>query len=147
MTHSPPSSASPVSPPDAAPAPAHTPYVPPPVEGPQRLIVALRWSDPFRWLARGGDDLRAAMGISLFYGACFWVMALTLGSVFRNMPEYTMSIASGCLLVGPFLAMGLYEVSRRRELGIAPELGASVTCWDRHLGSMGLLVFVLVVLG
>lgn len=86
------------------------------------------------------------MGVSLFYGVCFWVMALTLGAVFRNMPEYTMSIASGCLLVGPFLAMGLYEVSRRREHGIAPNLGSSLTCWDSHVGSMGMLVLVLIVL-
>ena len=85
-------------------------------------------------------------GIAAFYGVAFCTMAIVLAAVFRSKPEYTMSIASGCLLVGPFLAMGLYEVSRRRERGITPELGASVTCWDSHLGSMGLLVLVLVVL-
>lgn len=34
-------------------------------------------------------------------------MALLLGAVFQSTPEYTLSIASGCLLVGPFLAMDL----------------------------------------
>ncbi len=87
-----------------------------------------------------------AKGISVFYGVCFWTMALVLGAVFRNKPEFAMSIASGCLLVGPFLAMGLYEVSRRREQGLVPDLGASLTCWDSHLRSMGLLVLVLIVL-
>lgn len=85
-------------------------------------------------------------GISAFYGAAFWLMALVLGAVFKSRPEYTMSIASGCLLVGPFLAMGLYEVSRRRGLGLQAQLGDSLTCWDRHVGSMGLLVLVLIVL-
>lgn len=122
------------------------PYVPPQAEGPQREIVALRLSDPFRWLARGLRDLRAEMGIALFYGMCFWSMAITLGLVFRHLPEYTMSFASGCLLAGPFLALGLYEVSRRRELGLSPDLGISLTCWDAHLGSMGMLVLVLIVL-
>lgn len=137
------STASPVMPsPHTEPAP----YVPPPSEAPLKEIITLRLGDPFRWLLLGWRDLMSAKGISLFYGICFWVMALVLGAVFRNKPEFTMSIASGCLLVGPFLAMGLYEVSRRREQGIAPDLGASLTCWDSHLGSMGLLVLVLVVL-
>jgi uncharacterized membrane protein len=90
--------------------------------------------------------MRASLGISAFYGTAFWLMALVLGAVFRSKPEYTMSIASGCLLLGPFLAMGLYEVSRRRELGLLPELSASLTCWDRHVRSMGMLVLVLIVL-
>lgn len=123
-----------------------TPYVPPPSEAPLKEVVALRLSDPFRWLQRGSQDLLAEKGIALFYGLCFWLMAVVLGSVFRSRPEYAMSIASGCLLVGPFLAMGLYEVSRRRELKIKPELGASLTCWDDHVKSMGMLVLVLIVL-
>lgn len=122
------------------------PYVPPPPSGPQALMVPLGWGDPLRWLARGGRDLAAHPGIALFYGSCFWLMALTLGLVFRNKPEYSLSIASGCLLVGPFLAMGLYEVSRRREAGLHPELGTSLSCWDAHLRSMAMLVLVLIVL-
>ena len=109
-------------------------------------LQPLRWADPLHWLLKGLQDVRAAPGIALFYGLCFWCMALLLGWVFRNEPEYTMSLASGCLLVGPFLAMGLYDTSRRREAGLAPDLGQSITCWDSHMGSMGMLVLVLIVL-
>lgn len=123
-----------------------TPYVPPPSEAPLKEIISLRLSDPFRWLQRGGRDLMAEKGIALFYGLCFWSMAVVLGLVFQSKPEYAMSIASGCLLIGPFLAMGLYEVSRRRERNMTPELGASLTCWDDHLKSMSMLVLVLIVL-
>ncbi|MCC2636247.1 MAG: Protein of unknown function transrane [Ramlibacter sp.] len=116
-------------------------------EGPRPARVQrLRPAAPLRWLARGARDLRGQPGIAFFYGLCFWAMALVLGAVFRHKPEYTMTIVSGCLLVGPFLAMGLYEVSRRRERGETPALGHSLTCWDGHLGSMGLLVLVLTVL-
>ena len=124
----------------------YVPYVPPPSTTPRREIVALGLADPLRWLAAGGRDLLAAKGIALFYGLCFWLMAVVLGAVFRRQPEYAMSIVSGCFLVGPFLAMGLYEVSRRRELGLQPELGASITCWDTHISSMAMLVLVLMVL-
>jgi uncharacterized membrane protein len=110
------------------------------------VFLPLRCSDPFRWLASGLRDTLSAPGIAAFYGMCFWGMALLLGWVFRSRPEYTMSLASGCLLVGPFLAMGLYETSRRREAGLPPELGASITCWDRHVSSMSMLVLVLIVL-
>ncbi len=110
------------------------------------VLRPLGWKDPFRWLADGLRDMVNAPGIASFYGVCFWLMALVLSWVFRARPEYTMSIASGCLLVGPFLAMGLYDTSRRREAGLAPDLGESITCWDRHMGSMGMLVLVLVVL-
>ncbi len=123
-----------------------TPYVPPPPVGPQAIMRPLGPGAPFAWLAAGWRDLLAHPGIGLFYGICFWLMALTLGAVFRARPEYTLTIASGCLLVGPFLAMGLYEVSRRREQGLRPELGASLTCWDSHIRSMGMLVLVLIVL-
>ena len=124
----------------------YVPYVPPASDAPLKEIAALQFADPFRWLARGWRDMMAAKGIAAFYGVCFWVMALVLGAVFRNKPEYAMSIASGCLLIGPFLAMGLYEVSRRREQGIKPELSVSLTCWDKHIRSMGMLVLVLIVL-
>jgi len=122
------------------------PYIPPAPVGPRAIMVPLGWGAPFRWLALGWQDLKAQPAIGLFYGACFWAMALTLGLVFRAKPEYAMSIASGCLLVGPFLAMGLYEVSRRREQGLAPDLESSLTCWDTHIRSMGMLVLVLIVL-
>jgi uncharacterized membrane protein len=128
------------------PSDAASPYIPPPSEAPPREIVALHAVHLMRWLVAGWRDMRASVVLSAFYGVAFWLMALLLGAVFKSKPEYTMSIASGCLLLGPFLAMGLYEVSRRRELGLRPELGASLTCWRNHVRSMGMLVLVLIVL-
>ncbi|AMO25091.1 DUF2189 domain-containing protein [Ramlibacter solisilvae] len=109
-------------------------------------LLPVAWGAPFQWLAAGARDLRAAPGTGIFYGLCFWLMAVVLAAIFRNKPEYTMSFVSGCFLVGPFLAMGLYESSRRHEAGEPQDLGASLTCWDRHMGSMGLLVLVLLLL-
>lgn len=109
-------------------------------------LQPLRWGDPLRWLVAGARDVRRAWGVALFYGLCFWGMALCLAWVFRARPEYVMSMASGCLLLGPFLAIGLYDTSRRLEQGEAPDLGRSITAWDRNVGGMGMLLLVLIVL-
>jgi uncharacterized membrane protein len=122
------------------------PYVPPPQEGPQARFKLLPLSAPWRWLVQGFEDLRASPGIGLFYGTAFWLMAQVLALVFRRSPEYTLSMVSGCLLLGPFLAMGLYEVSRRREQSLPQSLAASLTCWGGHIKSMSMLVLVLMVL-
>lgn len=130
------------APPENAPAP----YIPPPSDAPKKTIRPLRAHDLLQWLTAAWVDLRAHPGISAFYGCCFWLMAVVLGTVFRSKPEYTMSIASGCLLMGPFLAMGLYDVGRSRGQGQSPSLGASLMCWRPHVRSMGMLVLVLLVL-
>lgn len=124
----------------------YVPYVPPASDAPKKEILKLNFSDPFIWLRRGWQDLLSFKSCTTFFGVCFFVMAVILGIVFRNKPEYTMSIVSGCLLLGPFLALGLYEVSRRNELGLPKSFIQSTTCWRNHIRSMGMLVLVLIVL-
>jgi uncharacterized membrane protein len=123
-----------------------TPYVPPQESGLQPVLPHLSWLAPLTWLVRGLEDLRSHPGIALFYGICFVMMAQVLGFVFRRAPEYTLTLISGCLLVGPFMAMGLYEVGRRKERGQACALSQSLTCWESHLRSMALLILVFMVL-
>jgi uncharacterized membrane protein len=125
--------------------PTPPPYVPPPSEAPAKEILLLPLRAPLGWLHSGWGDVRTAPLISLFFGAAFWGMARVLSAVFHQQPEYTMTIISGCLLLGPFLAMGLYEVSRRHDAGLPQSWVASLTCWKSHLRSMGLLVGVLIV--
>lgn len=121
-------------------------YVPPEVLEPEFKIANLQPYLPFQWLFLGFKDLIAHWGIALFYGVSFWMMYWILMLIFKHQPEYTMSIISGCLLVGPFLTMGLYEVSRRRETGETNSLGASASSWEPHIKSMSMLVLVLIVL-
>jgi uncharacterized membrane protein len=122
------------------------PYVAPPTEEPKKDVAHLSLGHLVQWLSEGWRDGLAYPGISAFFGVAFWLMALALGAVFQSRPEYTMSIASGCLLLGPFLAMGLYEVSRSREMGQLARLSTSLTCWKPHIRSMGMLVLVIIVL-
>ena len=73
----------------------------------------------FGWLAAGWADLRADPLPSLAYGAAlvlvsyaFLWMLEAAGLLYLALPA-----VSGFLIVGPFLALGLYEKSRRREEG------------------------------
>jgi uncharacterized membrane protein len=102
--------------------------------------------DPLRWLMRGLHDYLAHPAISLFYGVCFMAMGWTLLKVYEHAPAYTLAMSAGFLLVGPFLCMGLYQVSMCLERGLAPDFGDSLTAWDAHIGQMAIFGFVLLVL-
>ena len=109
-------------------------------------INPIRFSDPLHWLWQGLRDMVSQPLISLFYGLCFWVMALVVLAVFNTSPEYTLSAVSGCLLIGPFLAMGLYDVSMHMARGEPPSMASSLTCWESHIRSMSMLIMVMIVL-
>jgi uncharacterized membrane protein len=80
-------------------------------------------------LAAGWRDFRAAPAFGLFFAAVFvaggwfltWALAVA-GEVWWTIPA-----TLGFPLIGPFVAVGLYEVSRRRERG-------EPLSWGRVLG-------------
>lgn len=100
-------------------------------------------ASPFQWIARGFDDFRSCPIPSLFYGFCFAGMGLILTFVFEHAYEYTSALASGFLLLGPFLAMGLYEISRRHERGEGCSLAPTTVVWRRNAGNIGIFAVVL----
>jgi uncharacterized membrane protein len=109
-------------------------------------IASLDARAPWRWLREGWCDFRASRGTGALYGACFAVMGWLIVWVFRHSPEYTLSLISGFLLVGPFLCMGLYDISRRLERGERSDFGQSLLCWQPCFGSLALMVGVLIIL-
>jgi uncharacterized membrane protein len=109
-------------------------------------LNALGWRDPFRWLVRGWRDFLCCPGIGLFYGACFTVMGWALMKVYEQAPAYVLALSAGFLLMGPFLCLGLYQASLRLEQGERPDLGDSLTAWDRRTGTLAIFGFVLLVL-
>jgi len=101
------------------------------------------------WLAAGWGDLRAAPGPDLAYG--FLVFLLSVGVIaglWRLQLLYlALPAVSGFLIVGPFLAIGLYEQSRRRaaheSVGLAAMLAARPAS-GAQLAYAGLLLGLLV---
>lgn len=106
-------------------------------------IRDVKAGSPLSWLRRGLSDLRACPIPSLFYGFCFAAMGLLITYVFEHAYQYTVALTSGFLLLGPFLAMGLYEISRRREHGESCSLAPTLTVWKRNAGNIGVFAVVL----
>jgi uncharacterized membrane protein len=101
---------------------------------------------PFTWLVLGSHDLRAAPVASLFYGAAFAVMGWMIQVTFSHMAQLVSALTAGFLLLGPFLATGLYDISRRRQRGEQLRLSATMTAWRANLGGFSLFALGLTVI-
>jgi len=122
-----------------------------PAEAQQRspfdiVLRPLAPTAPLQWLAAGWRDFKRAPAIGLFYGACFALMGWALAAVFERAPAYVLALSAGFLLMGPFLCLGLYEVSARLERGERPDFTASLLAWRRKADALGIFGFVLLVL-
>lgn len=97
----------------------------------------------FRWLHLALRDIRRAPFPCLFYGVVFSLMGLLLHWMFVAAPHQTITLATGFMLVGPFLAMGLYETSRRLEAHEQVSLLTTLTAWRNNLSGIGLFAMIL----
>src|ERR1700691_307994 len=77
--------------------------------------------DCFSALREGFDDFLAMPTYPAFVGLFYAVagIALVAMSSFTSALQLVFPLAAGFALIGPFVAIGLYEMSRRRERGLA----------------------------
>lgn len=101
---------------------------------------------PLAWVAAGWRDLLAHPLPSAFYGVCFALMGFLVYIVFRHAYPYVSALVTGFFLVGPFFAIGLYALSRRRERGEPPWLAPTLDAWAPNKGSIGMFALVLTVI-
>jgi len=100
---------------------------------------------PLQWLAAGAADLRRAPAASLFYGSLFALMGWLIVFTFRYAYQYASALTAGFLLVGPFLCVGLYDISRRLERGEPVRLAQTLTAFRKNLGAFGLFAVLLTI--
>jgi uncharacterized membrane protein len=96
------------------------PAVSPPLPIRNRWARALQPGDPFKWLALGWRDLTTHAGLSIAYGVGIFAISIALvAGLFALKRDYILFPAfAGFMVVGPILAVGLYEKSRRLEAGL-----------------------------
>lgn len=98
-----------------------------------------------KWLLCGLSDTRQGGLSSLFYGVIFSAAGMLLHTVLTKASWLLAGLTTGFLLLGPFLAMGLYDLSRRMELGEKPTLLPTLTAWRSNLINVGLFAGLLVI--
>ena len=96
-------------------------------------------------LAAGLADFRAAPLYGLFFGGVYAVGGLFLVwlTFWTGLGYLTYPFAAGFALIGPFVAVGCYEVSRRREAGLPLDpRGVFGVVFDQSRRELGWMAFV-----
>lgn len=95
--------------------------------------------------AAGLGDFRAAPLYGLFFGGFYALggMFLVWLTFWTGLGYLTYPFAAGFALLGPFVAVGCYEVSRRREAGLPLGWGAVLgVVFDQSRRELGWMAFV-----
>jgi uncharacterized membrane protein len=102
---------------------------------------------PFTWLADGLGDFARAPGVSLAYGFLVTAVMLSIFTLLQSIEAYYLAVGimAGFALLGPLLAVGLYEVSRRLQRRETVTLSTTWNGWARNSNST-LAVGVILVL-
>jgi uncharacterized membrane protein len=103
---------------------------------------------PYSWLAAGWRDMWRAPLVSLSYGAIFAAVGvlLAVGLTHVALLSLIIVLAAGFVLVGPMLAAGLYEASRRLEKSETVSLASVLRAGffgGRQLAYMGVLLMLI----
>ena len=123
------------------------PPIPAAPSGPQ-VADDLSWSDLTAALAAGWRDFAAMPRFGLFFGGVYVLAGIAIGwfTVTGGELSWLIPAIAGFPLVAPFIAVGLYEASRRRAAGQSltwrAVLGALKGHDDDQILSMGVIVFV-----
>ncbi|MGE5150322.1 MAG: DUF2189 domain-containing protein [Rhodospirillaceae bacterium] len=117
-------------------------------QAPQPRIRRVPVDRPWTWLGAAWRDILAIPGLSLACGlvpvAAGWLATALL--VWFDLPYLVLPLGAGFFFVGPFVAVGLYEISRRRERNLTIDRESVFLAWRRNpdqLALMGaLLLFI-----
>ena len=96
---------------------------------------------PLRWVKRGFHDMLAAPAASLFYGCVLATMGFPLTRFYAGVEG--LALTTGFLLIGPFFAVGLYDISRQLEHHQNASLVVTLNVWRENLPAIGFYALIL----
>jgi uncharacterized membrane protein len=98
---------------------------------------------PFVWLKRGLADFARTPAVSLTYGIAFAAVGAAILALAWGRGHIAPALTTGFLLVAPFLAIVLYDLSRQLEQGKGVDGVAALHAWKRNSGSISLFGLLL----
>jgi uncharacterized membrane protein len=108
---------------------------------PQPRIRQVPVDRPWVWLAAGWRDLVAMPRLSLACGlvpvVAGWLTIALLG--WLDLPYLVLPLGAGFFFAGPFVAVGLYEMSRRREAKLLVDGESVFFAWRRNPDQLALM--------
>lgn len=110
-------------------------------------IRAITLEHPWRWLSSAWLDMCSAPGVSYAYGGIFAAIGfvLTFGLAQYGLGYLILPLALGFAIVGPAVAVGLYETSRRLNAGETVDFGHALNAYRRNPGQIALVGLFLLV--
>ncbi|WP_417782531.1 DUF2189 domain-containing protein [Terasakiella pusilla] len=103
---------------------------------------------PAKWLKQGWRDFIEAPTVGLTYGLIFVAVgyAVFWGLNSLDLTYFILPLSGGFILFAPWLALGLYEVSRQREKGLKPTFLSTCGAWRASPRRLGIMAFVLLII-
>ncbi len=103
-------------------------------------VRKINFTAPLRWLSAGWQDALSNPMASGFYGLAFLLAGLGVVTASWQNNLLVMTFVTGFFLIAPFLCLGLYDLSRQRELTGSSHLWPSLFAFMRRRRDMALLV-------
>lgn len=110
-------------------------------------IRAVSMEQPLSWLRAGWRDMTRSPATSLGYGVIWVALSLVLvgGLWLAGQGSWLLPLAAGFMLMGPLVAVGLYDMSRRLERGETPTLGSALLAWRVNATQIALIGLLLMI--
>lgn len=106
-------------------------------------VNQVEMTDIKKWLRKGFKDLTINPMVSITYGLVFAFVGYMLSLIADANPVFVGSTITGFLLVGPFLALGLYYTSSKTDKGQKVSFSQSLGAVSENIRCIGIYAITL----
>lgn len=101
---------------------------------------------PLRWLQYGASDFSSAPVLSIGYGLIFALLAMGASFAATQEPQLSLVLLAGLLVIGPFLAAGLYHTANMNRQDRKFSFRDTLKILTHHKGRIAIYVLTMLLL-